>query len=802
MSGCVLRVSAPYAEVPVRHVAMTPARRHLSIPVLLLVWAVVACVQGAAAQTGGWTSYTSFTSVRGLVTTSQEVWAATAGGVFGYRIADGEIERYSAVEGLHSVDTRTLAYDARRDVLWIGYQDGVLDRLDTATGDITTYLDIQRARQFSARGIHRLLVSGDTLYVATDFGLVVFDPVRAEVRDAYTRLGSFSPATAVYDLVADRDTLWLGTAEGLAWAPLRGRNLQDPSVWSNQAIGAARRPVRSLARFRGMIYIGTDQDLYERHSASRLVPLSVSGFGVSQLVVVGESLIGVEQFNLVTISADGSAVKNPVTGRDAPRALAVSADGSVWVGDSVAGLARVSASAVNAAFDVEIAVVPDGPKVNQFSDLAPGADGTIWAGGTSEARSGLHRLAADGTWTTFNGESHAELVGRSRYTSVRALGDGSAWAASEGGGVLHVTKDGDITVYTPANSSLLPAAGTTDFVIAAGISTDREGSVWVTTRGSSTPLHVRTPDGAWTRLEGYVGGTLTERSTAYGTLMIDSYDQKWIILRDENNFNRVRGLLVVDTGSSATSTSDDRFRLFEEKGSAGQGLPGTTVTSVVEDRDGLVWIGTDSGIAYFVNTGIVASDASARPIWPPWADRTEGTFVLFGLKVNDLGVDPANRLWIATDEGAWQIASGEAGYELVRHFTAENSPLLSDIVVSVAVDAVTGQVFFATDRGLVAWSGDAVAPSESVRELDVYPNPFEPGKNADRVVISGLVEETDVRIMTPAGVVVASMRARGGLVTWDGTDLTGSPAPSGMYLVAAVGTDGEGTAYGRIALLR
>lgn len=769
---------------------------------MAFLWAVVACVPGAAAQTGGWTSHTSFTSVRALAADRQGVWAATAGGVFGYGIADGDIVRFSAVEGLHSVDTRTLAHDGRRDVLWIGYQDGVLDRLDTATGEITSYVDIQRARQFPARGINRLLAIGDTVYVATDFGLVVFDPIRAEVRDAYTRLGSFSAAAAVYDLVADRDTLWLGTAEGLAWAPLRGRNLQDPSVWTNQVIGTDRRPARSLARFRGMIYIGTDQDLYERRSASRLIPLSMSGFGVSRLVVVGESLVGVEQFNLVTVSPDGSAVKRPVAGRDAPRALATTDDGSVWVGDAVAGLARVSDPVGNAAFEVELAVVPDGPKVNQFSDLAPGADGTLWAGGTSEARSGVHRLSADGIWTAFNGESDAILAGRSRYTNVRALGDGSAWAASEGGGVLRISADGEVTVFTPANSSLLPAAGTTDFVIAGGISTDRDGNVWVTTRGASTPLHVRTTDGVWTGLSGYVGGTLTERSTAYGSLMIDSYDQKWIILRDENNFNRVRGLLVVDTGSSETSTSDDRFRLFEEKGSAGQGLPGTTVTSVVEDRDGLVWIGTDSGIAYFVNTGIVASDASARPIWPPWADRSEGTFVLFGLKVNDLAVDPANRLWIATDEGAWQIASGESGYELVRHFTSANSPLLSDIVVSVAVDAVSGQVYFATDRGLVAWAGDAVAPSESVRELDVYPNPFEPGKNADRVVISGLVEETDVRVMTPAGVVVASMRARGGMVTWDGRDLSGSPAPSGMYLVAAVGTDGEGTAYGRIALLR
>ena len=43
---------------------------------------------------------------------------------------------------------------------------------------------------------------------------------------------------------------------------------------------------------------------------------------------------------------------------------------------------------------------------------------------------------------------------------------------------------------------------------------------------------------------------------------------------------------------------------------------------------------------------------------------------------------------------------------------------------------------------------------------------------------------------------------RGGSVVWDGRDQSGRLVPSGMYLVVAVGQDGEGAAYGKVAVIR
>jgi ligand-binding sensor domain-containing protein len=784
--------------------------RTFSLAGICLVLACWGFSQPLYGQSGieGWQAHTSYRSVTGISDDGTAIWAATSGGVFGFDVATGTITRYSVVDGLFGVETQTIAADPARGVVWIGYGSGVLDRLDPATGVITTFRDIQRASQFSSRGINRVAVRGDTLLISTDFGIVVFDPLRTEVRDAYTRLGGFSPAIAVNDVVVapgenGESRLWAATDEGLASAPLGAANLQDPAAWETESAGlvTSRDDATAVDWFGGELYVGTTTDLYVRGPGGVFTRKFVSSSGISSLEATPTALFGSERFNLFEISSAGVVQILQMPGFQDPTQIIQRAGGGLWVGDREGGLLSIDAPAPGVgSVTVSRTIVPDGPSESQFSDLAFGPDGTLWAGGSIETEAGFHRLSVDGKWTAFSGANEPLLAGTSRYTRIAADQLGNGWAGSEGGGVVRVDPDGTLQVFGPANSSLRPAPGTTDFVIVGGLGADSDANLWVTTRAAATPLHVRTEAGEWTGFDAYIGDGLTPSATAYGRILSDSFDQKWIIVRSENNFNIVRGLLVVDTGQSITDQSDDRFQFFDEPGAAGLGLPSIGVTSVVEDRDGLLWVGTSSGLAYFINTGVVASDASARAIWPQWADRRRGVFVLFGLQVNDLAVDPANRLWVATNEGAWLIEAVEGGYELVSQFSADNSPLFSDEVLSVAVDPKSGLVFFATDRGLLTFEGDAIAPSGESGDLFVYPNPV---TDADSdVFIEGLVESAQVRIVTPNGSLVASLATRGGRARWDGRDRNGSLVPSGVYLVIAVGDSGQGTSYGRVAVIR
>jgi hypothetical protein len=301
----------------------------------------------------------------------------------------------------------------------------------------------------------------------------------------------------------------------------------------------------------------------------------------------------------------------------------------------------------------------------------------------------------------------------------------------------------------------------------------------------------------------YVGQGLTSSASAYGDIFIDSFDQKWIIVRNESSFSSTRGLMIVDTKSTPTDASDDAFRFFGSDGTGGQGLPSTQVTSVVEDRDGLVWIGTRRGLAYIINTGIVAEDPNTVIIWPQRADRTEGVFLYLGLPVNDIAVDPANRLWVATDEGVRVVESTEGGFREVLTLTTDNSPLPSDVVVAVEVASGTGDVFLVTEDGAVSTRGEAVEPVSVLEELFVYPNPVRiEGSAEPNVFIEGLTDETEISIVTAHGSLVRRLSARGGRVRWDARDGDGNLVPSGVYLVVAVGERGEGTGYGKVAIIR
>jgi hypothetical protein len=177
--------------------------------------------------------------------------------------------------------------------------------------------------------------------------------------------------------------------------------------------------------------------------------------------------------------------------------------------------------------------------------------------------------------------------------------------------------------------------------------------------------------------------------------------------------------------------------------------------------------------------------------------------MLFGLAINGIAVDPANQLWFATNDGAWLVKSVEGGYEMVYHFTSDNSPLFSNEVLSVAVNGITGEVFFSTGLGLVSFQGDAVTPSNRVRDLFVYPNPVHmSGGTSPNIFIDGLVEETDIRIMTVSGSLVRRLKARGGRTRWDGRDESGSLVTSGIYLIVAVAVDGGDAAHGKEAVIR
>ena len=166
-----------------------------------------------------------------------------------------------------------------------------------------------------------------------------------------------------------------------------------------------------------------------------------------------------------------------------------------------------------------------------------------------------------------------------------------------------------------------------------------------------------------------------------------------------------------------------------------------------------------------------------------------------------IAIDGGNRKWIGSNGNGVYLISAD-NTEQIHHFTKENSNLLSNKVVSIAINHTTGEVFFATDEGLCSYMSDATEPHENIHEDNVYayPNPVEPGYTG-LITVVGLSSDADVMILTSNGKLVAHGRSNGGTFTWDGRDMQGRRVASGIYMVATATNTGEKGVVTKIAIV-
>ncbi len=231
--------------------------------------------------------------------------------------------------------------------------------------------------------------------------------------------------------------------------------------------------------------------------------------------------------------------------------------------------------------------------------------------------------------------------------------------------------------------------------------------------------------------------------------------------------------------------------LTEVAGSGG--LPSKNVRSIAMDRDGYVWVGTDIGVAYFIDpTDLYVPGTNAiKPIF-------ENRFLLKDDKVTALAVDGGNRKWMGTERGVWLFnATGET---LIHNFTAENSPLLSNVIRAIEIDDKTGEVFFSTDKGLISYRSDATVGTDKFESIKIFPNPVT-AEFTGTVGISGLANDAIVKITDISGKLIWQTKANGGTASWNVRDYNGNHAATGMYIVFSATEDGGENAVGKIAVI-
>ena len=320
--------------------------------------------------------------------------------------------------------------------------------------------------------------------------------------------------------------------------------------------------------------------------------------------------------------------------------------------------------------------------------------GDIWLGSNDE---GLHKISEAGNkiYTVDNGLPN---------NSVRTLCEdnfGNVWVGTASG-VIYITPNGRLI------NPQFGAGTTANGVIASNLYCDRTGRIWLTT-SNENGLFLCT-DKLFQPLEAF-----EKYSTYFATAIFQDLNGKyWIGLGD-------KGIAVIE---------NEQAQLIK----TGTLLDSTPTCSILQDSNGVIWFGTEHGLAVYANGKF---------------EEYNGSQELSGSNINRIIQDREGNIWVATDRnGIGKLTLGK--FKMHR----------LGITVNCIAEAVDGKIWAATDNGVLCFQND------------------EPEENTLTRYTKGLrVRHVET---TKEGKLLVSCYTKPGQLLYDGKNITSWDADHGL----------------------
>ena len=737
--------------------------------VLFFCWILLFQSQGQSIPPiGQWREHVPFSNVFHVVQSGGLIYSVSPFGYILYDPIKKELQRKTKVSGLNGSRIIKFAKDPATEKIAVVYSNFNMDIIEE--DKVYNIPDIFLKATAVDKTINNLVWQNNLLYVSTNLGIIVVDPIRKEIKDTY-KTATQLPGSRINQVAFLGSDIYAATSIGIKRTALNVEwpgNFNDWFLETDNLLGSGE--YQTILNWKGNLVVQKKDSVLIKVGASWKT-LYISQKPISEINTSGEKLfIMTSTAGVGSILQFSSPVESYQTINSAflsmPLYSAVSSDG-IWVADQKNGLLKINGSNTE---KINIDAPADIAKGSgrYFNGEVIASSGSINADWKGELNPSGFFIFDGNNWTNYNKQesllpdSILDIV-----DVVRNITNNKLYAASFGGGLIELDK-GKIKIFkqgSPISSSL----NTPGNYLVSGLAIDQKQNVWVSNFGSAPSLLVKKSDDSWTSFN--IPFSFTEN--AVGKIMIDASNRKWIISPRGN------GLFCFDDKGTIDQKNDDSWRFFQQGKGRGN-LPSSNVLSVTSDRDGFIWVGTDKGIGIIQCTNNIFSSGACEAILPVVKqDNFNG--LLFGEEsVNDIAVDGANRKWVATNNGVWLISPD--GQRIIYHFNESNSYLLSDHVFQVVVQEKTGEVFFFTENGICSFVSTATEPAiEKLRPV-VFPNPVPPGYSGT-IAIRGLKENAWVRITELDGKLVYQTRSLGGQAIWNGRTYKGEKISSGVYLV-------------------
>ncbi len=741
---------------------------------------------------GTWKQYLPLNSSTSVAYSSKYIYSNTGNSIIKCDKNTKSVELLDKTNSLSETTISKIAFDETTSTLVILYSSSAIDLYNESDNSIYTINDIKNKTISGSKSLNNIFFDNGLAYISTGFSIQVIDLEKQEFKEAYY-IGSSSSTVTCTDVSIFNGKIYVCTNEGLKVIAKNNPGILNSINWQNiNLTGVIPNQVPKYTEvFNGKLYLIQQDSLYcfdgllwtnlGQEKYWKTIDMAASP---NELILTQwkDSSSVILSTRILKYALDMS--KSTFQSTDMNRPVQFIADNNVYyAADNWRGLEIVSGSTVES-------INVNSPKSNSAFSLTIDNDILYVAAGSHNGsfnytfNANGYSIYNNGWWNSYDNTNTPIL--NNVFDIISITPDSKAkktYYSSLLNGLIVQDENGYI-LYDNTNSIIEVALGDPRPRV-SDTKMDKKGNVIILNNSTPNPIKAIDPDGNWYVING-TSGVLDLKK-----MIIDQNDQMWI------SVNKGTSLMVVDKGDISTTTDDKSITLGTSVGNGD--LPNATVYSMVEDVEGDIWVGTGAGIAIFYCASNMLSSNGGCDAQKILVQRDGYNEYLFEKQiVRALAVDGANRKWVGTTNGVWLISAD--GKDEILNFNVLNSPLPSNEIFDIKVDPKTGDVYIATDAGLVSYRGDATYGGEEHEDVVVYPNPVRPDY-VGPIAVKGLVNDANIKITDIGGGLIWQGKANGGQAIWDGKNYNGVKAKTGIYLVYSLSNDGKEHYCAKIAFI-
>ncbi|WP_127845903.1 type IX secretion system anionic LPS delivery protein PorZ [Psychroflexus aestuariivivens] len=742
-----------------------------------------------------WKGHFSYLNITDLTEGDDRIFAAAENAIFIYNPFSQTTEILSSIQGISGEQISKIHYSEDYGLICVGYENGLVQIVMENNQNILSVVDILEKVSISPnqKRINHFYEYEGRLFISTDFGISEYDLANLEFNDSYF-IGENGGQIEVKQTTVSNGRIYAATTQnGIRSANVNSPNLINFQSWQTDFVGNWK----GILNFNDQIFTLRNDNRIFRINNSNLVQLTsfsseVTGFNVSggQLVISSSNLVQSynSQLNL-------EAFVNNLLNEDLELNTAISNNNQIYLGHKNLGLLQF----LNNGSDQFIPLSPDGPLFNRVFSLSA-IPNELWVtygeysqflnpypGGINER--GLSHLVGE-DWINIPVE---DLNNASELSDVAidSSNPSRVFVSSYFDGLLEIENNTLIQQYDSSNSNIegVPSNENDNRIGASAF--DSQGNLYFSNSLTEHQIKRLNADGSF----------FTPDTSEGVTNPTQTLSAKLVVDRNNNVYlgTLKKGIIAYNSSTNSAAAIASSVQ--------GVDFPDTfnenpNITALVFDQTSRLWIGTQAGLRVMSNPSGIFNEEPNVNVFPIIIEDVDGLpqELLFEQFITDIAVDGANNKWIATaDSGVFQVSPN--GQDILNIFNQNNSPLPTNSVRSVAVDQVSGRVYFGTTSGLLSYSSRITGTNENLDNLRAYPNPVRPNYTG-LVTIDGLIDNANVKITDITGNLVYEDFVDGGTLEWDTRAFGRHKVASGVYLIIVTGEDQEETKVGKIMIIR